>query len=165
MIWEDPTYHDPAKAPSDLFDVSQVLCPNRPMWLVGGDEFARFYLNEQRRGRTLQFYSCSGPARLLDPYSYYRLQAWHCWQIGATGSWFWSFGDNAGSSSWNEYMAVAGPYTPLFLDDNSVVAGKQMEAIRESVEDYEYFVMLRQAIAGPRPRAGRDRRSAEPRHS
>ena len=116
------------------------------MWLTSGEKFARFYLNEQQAGRTLQFYSCSGPARLLDPYSYYRLQAWHCWQIRATGSWFWSFGDNDGSSSWNEYMAVAGPYTPLFLDDNSVVAGKQMEAIRESVEDYEYFVMLRQAI-------------------
>ena len=43
-------------------------------------------------------------------------------------------------------MATAGPYTPLFLDDTSVVAGKQMEAIRESVEDYEYFVMLRRAI-------------------
>ena len=25
-------------------------------------------------GRTLQFYSCSGPAKLLDPYSYHRLQ-------------------------------------------------------------------------------------------
>jgi hypothetical protein len=43
-------------------------------------------------------------------------------------------------------MATAGPYTPLFLDDSSVVAGKQMEAIRESIEDYEYFVMLRRAI-------------------
>jgi hypothetical protein len=146
VVWEDPTYHDPAKAPAELFEVCQVLCPNRPMWLSGGDKFAQFYLGEQRRGRRLQLYSCSGPARLLDPYSYYRLQAWHCWRIGATGSWFWSFGDNAGSSSWNEYMATAGPYTPLFLDDSSVVAGKQMEAIRESIEDYEYFVMLRRAI-------------------
>jgi hypothetical protein len=146
VIWEDPTYHDLAKAPPELFEVCQVLCPNRPMWLASGDKFAQFYMTEQRHGRTLQLYSCSGPARLLDPYSYYRLQAWHCWQIGATGSWFWSFSDNAGSSSWNEYMATAGPYTPLFLDDTSVVAGKQMESIRESVEDYEYFVMLRRAI-------------------
>jgi hypothetical protein len=34
----------------------------------------------------------------------------------------------------------------LFLDDTSVVAGKQMEAIRESIEDYESLVMLRRAI-------------------
>ena len=147
VLWVDPTYRDPAKAPAEVFDGSQVLCPNRPMWLAGGDKFGQFYLDQQRRGRTLEFYSCSGPAKLLDPYSYYRLQAWHCWRIGATGSSFWSFGDNDGSSSWNEYMATAGPYTPLFLDDATVVAGKQMEAIRESAEDYEYFVMLRQAIA------------------
>ena len=82
----------------------------------------------------------------MDPYSYYRLQAWHCWQIGGTGSFFWAFGDNSGSSSWNEYLAAHnGPFTPLFLDAETVVAGKQMEAIRESVEDFEYFVMLRRA--------------------
>ena len=146
VIWEDPTYHDPAKAPAELLDACQILCPNRPMWLAGGERFAAFYLDQQQRGRTLQLYSCSGPARLLDPYSYYRLQAWQCWQIGGTGSWFWSLSDNAGVSSWNEYLAAAGPYTPLFLDDTSVVAGKHMEAIRESAEDYEYFVMLRRAI-------------------
>jgi hypothetical protein len=145
-IWEDPTYRLPQKAPAELFSASDVLCPNRPMWLECGRHFEQFFLNQKRLGRTLNFYSCSGPARLLDPYSYYRLQAWHCWQIGATGSFFWAFGDNSGSSSWNEYTAVhSSPFTPLFLDDETVVAGKQMEAIRESVEDFEYFVMLRRA--------------------
>jgi hypothetical protein len=145
-IWEDPTYRLPQKAPAELFSGSDILCPNRPMWLECGKHFEQFFLNQRRQGRTLNFYSCSGPARLLDPYSYYRLQAWHCWQIGATGSFFWAFGDNSGSSSWNEYAAVhSSPYTPLFLDDETVVAGKQMEAIRESVEDFEYFVMLRRA--------------------
>ena len=147
VLWEDPTYHNPRKAPADLFAVSHVLCPNRPMWLANNKLFTDFYLEQQRKGATLQLYSCSGPAKLLDPYSYYRLQAWHAWQIGGTGSFFWSFGDNDGSSSWNEYTAKAGPYTPLFLDDESVVAGKQMEAIRESAEDFEYLVMLRAAIA------------------
>jgi len=146
MIWEDPTYRDPTKAPAEVFDVAHILCPNRPMWLERGKPFADFYRDQQRRGRELQLYSCSGPARLLDPYSYYRLQAWHCWQIGGTGTYFWSFSDNGGASSWNEYLAKAGPFTPLFLDDQTVVAGKQMEAIRESVEDYECLVLLRKAI-------------------
>jgi hypothetical protein len=146
QIWEDPIYLLPQKAPAELFSTSSVLCPNRPMWLEGSKYFAQFYLDQKRQGRTLNFYSCTGPAKLLDPYSYYRLQAWHCWQIGATGSFFWAFGDNSGSSSWNEYLADHNsPYTPLFLDARTVVAGKQMEAIRESVEDFEYFVMLRQA--------------------
>ncbi len=154
LIWEDPTYHKPAAAPSELFDACSVLCPNRPMWLDGGAPFAQFYRQQQAAGRTLQLYSCSGPARLLDPYAYYRLQAWQCWQEGATGSFFWAFSDNGGASSWNEYFAAAGPYTPLFLDDTTVTAGKHMEAIRESVEDYEYFVMLRDAVARARA-AGR----------
>jgi hypothetical protein len=146
IIWEDPTYRDPQAAPAELFNVCSVLCPNRPMWLTQGKPFARFYRDQQARGRVLQFYSCSGPAKLLDPYSYYRLQAWHCWHVGATGSFFWAFGDNSGASSWNEYFAKAGPYTPLFLDARTVTAGKHMEAIRESVEDYEYFVMLTSAV-------------------
>lgn len=148
IIWEDPTYRDPTKAPAEMFDVCTVLCPNRPMWLAGGKSFEQFYRDQQRRGRTLEFYSCSGPARLLDPYSYYRLQAWHCWHLGATGTYFWAFGDNGRASSWNDYLVTHGPYTPLFLDNANVVAGKQMEAIRESVEDYEYFVMLRKAVEG-----------------
>lgn len=146
IVWEDPTYRDPTKAPPELFEACDVLCPNRPMWLAQGKAFADFYLNQKAQGRTLELYSCSGPAKLLDPYSYHRLQAWHCWKIGATGSYFWAFGDNSGASSWCEYFAKAGPFTPLFLDDRTVTAGKHMEAIRESVEDYEYFVMLRAAV-------------------
>lgn len=146
IIWEDPTYRDPTAAPAELFDACDVLCPNRPMWLERGDRFAQFYRRQQADGRTLQFYSCSGPTKLLDPYSYYRLQAWQCCDVGGTGSFFWAFGDNSGASSWNEYFAKTGPYTPLFLDDTSVTAGKHMEAIRESVEDFEYFVMLRKAV-------------------
>jgi len=146
LIWLDPTYKDPRKAPPELFDACDILCPNRPMWLAGGKRFEQFYLEQKQRGRTLQFYSCSGPAKLLDPYSYHRLQAWHAWHVGGTGSFFWAFGDNSKASSWNEYLAVAGPYTPLFLDAQSVTAGKHMEAIRESAQDYEYLVMLRAAV-------------------
>jgi hypothetical protein len=146
LIWLDPTYREPGKAPPELFDACDILCPNRPMWLSGGKSFEQFYLDQKRRGRTLQFYSCSGPAKLLDPYSYHRLQAWHAWRVGGTGSYFWAFGDNSGSSSWNEYLATAGPYTPLFLDRDSVTPGKHMEAIRESVQDYECLVMLREAV-------------------
>jgi hypothetical protein len=146
-IWEDPTYDNPAAAPAKLFESCDILCPNRPMWLERGAAFARFYREQQARGRTLHFYSCSGPAKLLDPYSYHRLQAWQAWDVGGTASFFWALGDNSGASSWNEYFATAGPYTPLFLDDTTVTAGKHMEALRESAEDYEYLVLLRQAVA------------------
>ena len=43
-------------------------------------------------------------------------------------------------------MSSHGPYTPLYIDKNSVTAGKQMEAIRESVEDYETLLILKKAF-------------------
>lgn len=141
-VWLDPIYVDPTKASLPLFAACDILCPNRPMWLANKTSFDTIYREQQRQGRVLQFYSCSGPARLLDPYSYYRLQAWHCWKIGATGSFFWAYGDNSNASSWNEYLSSGPPFTPLFLDPETVTAGKQMEAIRESVEDFETFCIL-----------------------
>jgi len=146
LIYETACYEDPANSPAAFFDACNVLCPHRPMWLEHDKSFTQFYGEQQRKGRTLNLYSSFGPARLLDPYSYYRLQAWHCWQIGARGSFFWAFGDNRESSSWNEYSVRSGPFTPLFLDDTTVTSAKQMEAIREGVEDYEYLVLLHSAV-------------------
>lgn len=143
VIWEDPIWRDPSKATPGLFEACDVLCPNLPMWISGGPKFARVYLDQQRAGRRLWFYSCSGPGRLLDPYGYHRLSAWSCWKFGALGEGFWAFGDGNGASSWNEYLSTVGCYTPLFLDATSVTSGKHMEAIREGVEDFEYLHMLR----------------------
>ena len=147
-IWEDPTHRDPATANPEMMAACDVLCPNRPMFLAGGPAFRDYYAQRRASGAELAFYSCSGPVRLLDPYSYHRLQAWSCWQQGARSSFFWAFGDSGGGSSWNEYAQErAASYTPLFLDATTVTAGKHMEAIRESVEDFEYPVMLRDRLA------------------
>ena len=147
-IWEDPTHEHPAKANQAMMAACDVLCPNRPMFLAGHQGFRDYYAQRHAAGTELAFYSCGGPARLLDPYAYHRLQAWTCWQQGARSSFFWAFGDSGGGSSWNEYAQQrSASYTPLFLDAAGVTAGKHMEAIRESVEDYEYLVMLREKIA------------------
>ena len=147
VIWQDPTWREPWQATPELFDVCDVLCPNLPMWIAQGKRFADFYAARRRDGRELWFYSCSGPGKLLDPYSYHRMQHWFCWKHGAKGSGFWAFGDSNGASSWNEYLSVRGAYTPLFLDDKTVTRGKHMEAIREGVQDYEYLRMLRDRVA------------------
>ncbi len=147
VIWEDPTWREPWKATPELFAVCDVLCPNLPMWIGGGRRFADFYAAHRRAGRELWFYSCSGPGKLLDPYSYHRMQHWFCWKHAAKGSGFWAFGDSNGASSWNEYLSVRGAYTPLFLDETTVTRGKHMEAVREGVQDYEYLRMLRDRAA------------------
>ena len=99
---------------------------------------------------------CIRDRRIMDPYAYYRLMAWTSWRYEATTMFFWSLTDTAGVSSWNEYLASGRPYSPLFLTKDSVTTSKHLEAMREGVEDYEYFVMLQQAIkeAAAQGRAG-----------
>jgi hypothetical protein len=147
QIWEDPTHKDMALANPEMIASTHVLCPNRQIFLGANPAYRDFFAEQQKRGIVLEFYSCSGPARLLDPYSYYRLQAWTAWQRGADAMYFWAFGDNGGVSSWQEYRLNGSNYAPVFLDAESVTAAKEMEACREGIEDFEYFVMLRDAIA------------------
>lgn len=146
-VWEDPIYKDMSLALQESVEAWDVLCPNRVIFLNADPAYRDYFTAQRARGKILEFYSCSGPVRLLDPYRYFRLQAWDCWRYGATATHFWAFGDNSGVSSWNEYAAPRNMYTPLFLDAKSVTPGKHMEAIRESIEDYEYLVMLERAIA------------------
>ncbi len=145
-IWEDPTYQGVSESQAQLAAVCDVLCPNRTIFLRANEEYRDFYRAERDKGTTLEFYSCSGPTTLLDPYSYFRLQAWTCWAEGATASYFWAFGDNAGGSSWNEYVLPRNIYTLTYLDDTSVTPAKMMEGAREGIQDYEYFVMLEAAV-------------------
>ena len=154
-LFEDVCHNDPLKANQEMIKLCHVLCPNRPRFLSSAPGYRDYFAKQHAAGTELAFYSCNIGARLADPYSYFRLQAWTAWQYGATGSFFWSFSDSGGGSSWNEYaMTHSTCYTPLFLEPSTVTNSKQMEAIRESAEDYEYFVMLRDRIAAAE-KAGR----------
>ena len=76
VLFEDPTYENPTKGDPAMFASSDVLCPNTPMMLAQGEPFRAFYRKQQTAGKTLWLYSCSGPAKLLDPVTYHRAQAW-----------------------------------------------------------------------------------------
>jgi hypothetical protein len=159
-VWEDPCHSDPAAADQGMMQACHVLCPNRPTFLHADTAFRDYYVQAVQRGAELAFYSCIGPVRSLDPYSYHRLQAWSCWQYRAKGSYFWAFGDAGRGSSWNEYATGGAGYVPFFLDAASVTSGKHMEAIREGMEDFEYLCMLEQRIAALE-KAGRKGRALD----
>jgi hypothetical protein len=144
-IWEDPIHEDPATADPNLFSLTDIVCPNRQS-LMHNAAYRLFFGQLRQRGSRMELYSAYGPARLLDPYAYYRLQAWECWKWGAQAEYFWSFSDAGGASSWNEFPAAGNAYTQLFIDAASVTTSKQMEAIREGMEDYEYLAMLRRRL-------------------
>ena len=71
--------------------------------------------------------------------------------MGAESSFFWAFSDAGGGNPWKAYDTPGTNYAPMFLAPDSVTPGKHMEAIRESVADYQYFVMLRDAVAKADP--------------
>ena len=146
VIWEDPAL-EPWSLDPGLFEVSDTLCPNLNHYYRAGEYCVEFYEEQRQKGKTLWFYQCAGPARLLDPYYYHRLLQWHAWVRGAVGVGFWAYGSAGGASSWNEYLATGSTsYTPLYIDQNSVTTGKHWEAIREGVEDYEYLKILKDLL-------------------
>ncbi len=153
-IWEDPIWDDMTQANQDMIAACHVLCVNRPTALADA-HFAEYFAAQREKGAQLDMYSCNGPARLLDAYAYYRLQAWTAWQYGASSMYFWAFGSGGSVSSFNEYRVATCAYTPLFIDTKNVCPGKEMEACREGIEDFEYLAMLKDAIA----RAHTDRRA------
>ena len=147
-LFEDPTYTEPSKGDPEMFALCDVLCPNTPMLVAQGEPFRTFYGQQRAAGKTLWLYSCSGPAKRLDPVTYHRAQPWLAFQMGAEGSFYWAFGCGGGiGDSWHAYAQAHEEYSPYFVGPESVMEGKHSEAVREGVQDYEYLRMLRDEVA------------------
>jgi hypothetical protein len=147
-VWSDPRFSDPSVAYAQtMFQAVDILCPDRTTFITATEDFRNVYRQQAAAGKKLDFYCAEGSSSTLDPYSYYRLQAWTCMKENATGMHYWAFGD--AQECWNEYnlLRLGYTYSPLFLDATTITGGKPMEAIREGVEDYEYLVMLKNRIA------------------
>ena len=149
QFFQDPTWSFPEKGVPEAFSLTDILCPNTPMMTREGQHFKDFYSKQREDGRTLWLYSCSGPAKQLDPLHYWRGQAWQCHQMKAWASFFWAFGDTAGNGdSWNVFGRTGTEYSPYFVSrEGAPTDSKQGEAIRESVADFEYLKMLEAEIA------------------
>lgn len=159
-LWVDPQPGEDQTC-LEMLRSMDVIVPHRPQWLQSKDWFPALFAGLRQEGKELGFYSADGPARSFDPYAYYLLQEWHCFKVGGTWAGFWSFGGDSRFSVWNEYAAAdRGSYCPMYLDDTGVTAGKWMEAVREGVQDYEYLVMLRQAVAAAKAAGNASRAAA-----
>lgn len=146
-VWQNASWEDPAQIPSAFLSVTDDLCANRLLGKRGGASYWEFFADQREAGRDVEIYGAEGPAHQLDPYAYYRLQAWHAAAIGAKGIHFWAFADTGGASSWNDFATTRDGYTPLFLSADAVGGSKHMEAIREGAQDYELLARLRERVA------------------
>lgn len=146
-IWEDPIYQPVTATPKELLESCDTLCPKRTDWLTDRNGFEKTYRPYIDAGKRLDFYSCSGPVLMLDPYFYHRLQAWQLFREGGKSSFFWSFFDGTGTP-WNAYKENRDGYAPLFIDPNSseVIPAKQIAAMRESVYDFEILTMYKNRL-------------------
>jgi len=135
-----------------MLAVHDVFCPHLPSYRGMDDVKRKLLRPNSARPKNLWFYSCMGPARLLDPYYYHRLQTWHCWRHGAVGMGFWNYWNyyiQPDATPWNEFVtsAVEGKsFGVVYATPDSVTDGKHWEAVREGIEDYEYLRMLRDRI-------------------
>lgn len=150
QVFEDPVRPNPAEALPELYEVSDILCPNLGRLYTGGRRAIEFYQALQRDGKRLFIYQCSGPHKLLDPITYHRHNFWHAWNLGATGVGFWGYVDSSHTgSSWDNFKGGGTSYSLVYADDqNHLATSKQWEAVREGAEDYTILWMLRGAVEG-----------------
>ncbi len=147
-IWEDPTDKKlGTPAQNRMLELCDAICPNLGIWNRLGKRAEEYYGKFVADGkRELWFYQCTGPVRLLDPYGYHRLQAWHCWVHGAVGQGFWAYADAGKGNPWCEYLCEGTTYCPAYVAPDSITTSKHWEAVREGIQDYEYLVMLKRRI-------------------
>ena len=143
-VWENVIHSSMDDANQDMINACHVLSPHYGSFLKQGDAFRNYFQNKREQGIALEYWN-AWMGRTKDPYMG-RLMPWTCWRYGAEAIHVWSFGDTGGASSWNEYVTTKLPYTPIFIDEVSVTAGKHLEATTEGIQDYEYLAMLDQAI-------------------
>jgi len=134
---------------TDALKEVDILCPLMAYYLSYSKDIKDFFEKEKAAGKEMWFYMCTEPNREFDP-SYFRLQPWQAFKYGATGSGFWSFSDTGKlPSNWNPYTNPTGnDYSLVYIDEKSITTAKQMEAVREGIEDYQYLVMLQNSSSG-----------------
>ena len=146
-------FNDPAASVVNMnygkeaIEQSDIVMPTRGHFLMLSQKDRDYYRTLPARNIQLWFYMCSGPAHMFNT-AYHRLQPWYCFEHGAVGSLFWSYGDAGKGDNWNEYWAVGGcSYTPLYIGPDSITNSKHWEAVRAGILDYQYLKILKDRVA------------------
>ena len=108
-------------------------------------------LRDLHTSRTeIWIYDCSGPAKAMSPYSYYRLMAWKAYLWGYKGIGFWAYadagwGDNPGTA-WDDFDGKNPDYAVIYEGpNNTIISSRRWEAWRMGIEDYELLTMYAKA--------------------
>ncbi|TCK84876.1 glycoside hydrolase domain-containing protein [Albibacterium bauzanense] len=108
-----------------LADVYQLLVKSNDLGLI-----------KPNKGHEFWIYDIMDDSKNVDPYSRYRLLAWKAFQYNARGIGFWAYGDQFGSSVWDDFDGGQGDYNVVYDKGNSIIPSKRWEAFKQGVEDY-----------------------------
>ena len=142
-------FTNPLNYPEDAYEKLKdfnVICPLSLLPLKGDARQQSLYERHLANGGKLWLYICHAGPFSVSPW-YYRRQAWLAFKVGATGSFFWALGDADGLlDSWNQYRVRFTHYSPFVISPEGLTITKHFEAVAESIEDYEYLVMLKRLV-------------------
>jgi len=93
----------------------------------------------------LWLYDGRGPAKLLSPYSYYRLMAWTAFLNNYKGIGFWAYADST-RVVWYNFDEEKRDYGVIYQGEGtSIISSRRWEAWRMGIEDYELLTMYSKA--------------------
>lgn len=131
-----------------LVQVADINMPTLHRLDVAGMKYKKLLTQSTRHGGQVWAYSCTG-GKASTPAGYYRLQPWTLFAkfgLKGSGEGFWVLRGNINNNDWNPYSTIGRyDYSPIYSSPSRVATGKQMEAIREGVEDWQYLKMLSDA--------------------
>ncbi len=104
--------------------------------------------------KEIWIYEALAPAKSFSPYEYYRLMPWRAYQLGLTGSGFWTYVNHYKTSGWDDTAVPLGFYNVVYRQYNSpvdtsgekIIPSRRWEAWREGIEDYQYLYELKKVI-------------------
>ena len=145
-----PVYSNPNRFIPEYKDALKdydILSPHIGLLSGENPQAVDFFRSQTAAGRELWVYSCDEGPFSTAPW-YFRRQPWVAFAVGATGSFFWAYGDSSGiPNAFNQYLSDKIYYSPVIIQRHRITGTKHFEALREGIEDYEYLCILRDLIA------------------
>ena len=142
-IYANPSGFVTPENMAGMVPLVDVWCPEQAL-MRRQPELAPFFC---ATGKPVWCYEAPGDVKTLHPLGYYRANSWMAFQMGLTGTGFWTqFYVGAHYGGNDLWMRNAGAeYGANYVAAGREVISRRWEAFRDGIEDARAFMMLRDA--------------------
>jgi len=131
---------------ASALELADVICPELPGYLHGGEAARRYYAGLQAAGKQVAVYAMFQPGS-CDPTAAQRLLPWFGFARGLDGLGLWSYADAPRENVWNDYVQLGRSYSPDMLESATTTPTKHGEALQEGLEDARCLRQLKRVAA------------------